>query len=342
MSGSRPGARPAVEEGCYRTSVMAFFIAMMGVSLQMFEFWYTGIALVIIALWLVYNNEWATEKSLYYKPSLRSKDWNPATINEYNKLVEKIDRVSDFNRTILGKLAKFCSDNSNISLSSPTLAKDIIRFVQMILIVVATVAAALVGVFLFMGFAFTMLEIVGFNGSDRRVAFLVLGGNTLIFALAFGFFFLPKIWTPHLVSFKLPHFDKLMQEFPAAGMGDWTTEFQLELSKADDGKMPTDIKMVIKPPDAPPEFYGVQAQISINMGGPYVYFVIVTKEDLKIRMPRDAGINDILEPSSSDGVNILVIRNYTTKNAGFITKARDVRRLLQLTKQSALATTSQF
>lgn len=329
MSASRPGARPAVEKGCSRASIMAFVMAMTGVVLQLFEFWYTGISVVVIAFWLVYDKEWRSEKSLYYRPALNSKpkEWKSATIKEFNRLVEKIDTVSDFNSTIFGKFGKFCSDNFTIT-----------RFPLVILAACAVVVAVTTTVLLFFGFTYSMLEVLGFNGADQRLAFQVVLANSIVLVVTSWFFFLPKIWTPQLVSFKLPHFHKLMQELPGAGMGDWTTEFQLELSKTDEGQMPTDIKMVIKPPEAPAEFYGVQAQISINMGGPYVYFVIVTKENLMIPMPSGVTKADVVEASTADGVNILVIRNHATKTAGYITRMYDIRRLLQLTKKAATAT----
>jgi hypothetical protein len=101
----------------------------------------------------------------------------------------------------------------------------------------------------------------------------------------------------------------------------------LMLLKGKNKKMPADVKMKVKFKNQTDDFLGMYAQISMNnvqgKDYPYFYVVLVAKENsglisskLKnLPMPR----NVISEFSHENDAEILVIRQYTTKNSGYFT-----------------------
>lgn len=123
----------------------------------------------------------------------------------------------------------------------------------------------------------------------------------------------------------------------------------LLLKKTKEGKdVPADARLMIKLPGAPAEFYGVQTQVSINSiqgtDYPYLYCVLVAKKGvdllgnykaftqdfdplpgvitqlasmLKLRVPGNSSV--IFEPSSDGDVEVLVVRQFTTRTGGYHT-----------------------
>lgn len=188
-------------------------------------------------------------------------------------------------------------------------------------------------------------------GPDFPTYYFCLLTNVFIFSGAYAMSTSPNLWIPENIQFKLPVLEIVKGMLPSLGAGNWQKEFQLELTDSDLGPVPTDIKLLLKPPDCPPEFLGIQGQVSKNQGQPYVYFVIITKTTLPIVKPRagdlkkgDLGSSfvnlftsllfpknpDVIEPKTDKEVNILVIRQYADKTGGYITTEADQERLLQL------------
>jgi hypothetical protein len=99
------------------------------------------------------------------------------------------------------------------------------------------------------------------------------------------------------------------------------------LLQGKDKKMPADVKMKVKFKNQAEDFLGFYGQVSINtvqgQDYPYFYVVLVARESSKmisrvastLKMPP----NVISEFSTQDDVEILVIRQYTTKKTGFYT-----------------------
>ena len=196
---------------------------------------------------------------------------------------------------------------------------------------------------LVIGLAAVGVEIVRTAGGtydeqEALAAVLVLDVFTLLFLYWFSNFVGgPTTWTPDLPAFKLPHFEAFKKTLAAAGIGDWAAEYQLQLTPSDRGDMPTDIKMQLRPPQAPREFIGVQAQISINRGGPYLYFVVITKSGFDQVKPV-GGSEDVVDLQKNAEVNILVVRQTATKTGGYQTTSSDVSRLLTLVRASVRGT----
>ena len=110
-------------------------------------------------------------------------------------------------------------------------------------------------------------------------------------------------------------------------------EFQYQLQTADvkddAGQAPRDVKALVSFHDGPPEFLGVQMQISINSvqgrDYPYFYCVLVARPEFGGRLTLDTirrpgKVNVVVESTQEDDVDIAVIRQRTTKKSGFHTK----------------------
>jgi hypothetical protein len=144
---------------------------------------------------------------------------------------------------------------------------------------------------------------------------------------------------------------ELEQLFNRIRREDEEFQYQLQSAKARDGsgEVPCDVKGVIHFHDGPPEFLGVQMQISINsvQGAdyPYFYCVLVSKSafgDLEVQRPpapERKGCITVTKggavPTTADGipelvvsqeheeeVNIVVIRQKTTKQSGYHTNQK--------------------
>lgn len=111
----------------------------------------------------------------------------------------------------------------------------------------------------------------------------------------------------------------------------------LMLAKDRTGKsIPTDCRFTITFDNMPRDFYGIQAQINLNVvegtSYPYFYCVIAAKPNFglaqyinKISVPK--GITIEFDKDSS--AEVIVIRQYTTKTSGYHTKINACKRILE-------------
>ncbi|RMF74946.1 MAG: hypothetical protein D6744_14000, partial [Planctomycetota bacterium] len=100
-------------------------------------------------------------------------------------------------------------------------------------------------------------------------------------------------------------------------------------------KTPTDARVFIRFPDAPESFLGLQFQVSINnvkgTNYPYLYAVIVARPEFGLM--RHLSTIDrhcqrlLVEPGDESDVDVVVIRQKTTKTSGYHTNATAVRRI---------------
>ncbi len=110
-------------------------------------------------------------------------------------------------------------------------------------------------------------------------------------------------------------------------------------------RVPLDARVFIRFPDGPEEFLGLQFQVAINnVQGtryPYLYAVLVAKEKFHLIRDHRASItakNDHLDVSKSSGadVEVIVIRQVTTKKTGYHTNAKAIRKVAFAAFDSAL------
>ena len=110
------------------------------------------------------------------------------------------------------------------------------------------------------------------------------------------------------------------------GFDKFVWQLQVAKAKGGEGEVPRDVKAVLVPAGAPESFLGLQMQVCINsvQGNdyPYFYCVLVAKPELGLlQRPLPFPPKKIVvEPERQGEVDVLVIRQTTTKNSGYHTK----------------------
>jgi hypothetical protein len=97
----------------------------------------------------------------------------------------------------------------------------------------------------------------------------------------------------------------------------------------DKGKIPMDARLMLRFLNAPSYFLGLQVQISINSvqgtDYPYLYCVLIAKQEAQLFKKKNGIVYAphpewiCLEETQSEDVDVLVIRQYTTKTSGYHT-----------------------
>ncbi len=106
------------------------------------------------------------------------------------------------------------------------------------------------------------------------------------------------------------------------------------------GRIPMDARLMIRFLDAPEFFLGMQVQVSLNnvqgKDYPYLYCVLIAKKEaciFKVKRTRigAAPRQIVFEETESEGVDVFVIRQLTTKNSGYHTKLGASKRIVKTT-----------
>ncbi len=134
-----------------------------------------------------------------------------------------------------------------------------------------------------------------------------------------------------IVSGPLEQFGELKAQLLMRGLKQTKTKAEAKAKDpeedAQEKRMPLDLKLSIRPQDAPKSFYGIQAQVVLNRvqgrAYPYFYAVVVAEDgsgllDASKEVPMPLGI--ILETKRQDDVEIAIVRQKTTKTSGYHTK----------------------
>lgn len=109
----------------------------------------------------------------------------------------------------------------------------------------------------------------------------------------------------------------------------------LEIGESKDGSFPNDTRFLIRFKDAPKEFIGLQGQISINSvkGKPYPYFyvVLIAKHEFNLfeKFGRHSLGKIVIERKKTEEVDVIVIRQRTTKTSGYHTNDKIQDYILQ-------------
>ena len=118
----------------------------------------------------------------------------------------------------------------------------------------------------------------------------------------------------------------------------------------DQDRVPLDARIFIRFPEGPEAFLGLQFQVAINnVQGtrfPYLYAVLVAKDEFNLIHHHCAEItarNDHLDVSTSreEDVEVIVIRQITTKKTGYHTNAKAVRTIAEAAWESAARVVNQ-
>jgi hypothetical protein len=116
-----------------------------------------------------------------------------------------------------------------------------------------------------------------------------------------------------------------------------------QLAGSGKNRTPVGARVFIRFPDGPEDFLGLQFQVALNdVQGtkyPYLYAVIVAKRSfglLQNHLPAvtHTATSLTVEPSHEEDVEVIVIRQHTTKQTGYHTDSAAVRRIGQAAWQS--------
>jgi hypothetical protein len=135
----------------------------------------------------------------------------------------------------------------------------------------------------------------------------------------------------------------------------YQVEYLMLFKGRDDRKIPTDLKFRVNFPEQAPDFLGLYGQVVVNtVKGkryPYFYVVLVAKQGYGLEeayqqyRPPDQGFllfasrNIVKEFQREGDVEVLVLRQKTTRKSGYHTKASAVRRIFEegLTRAAEVA-----
>lgn len=182
------------------------------------------------------------------------------------------------------------------------------------------------GVFIFMLIIISLIVILAIKPFNTQQPLLILIVNAAVLMLPHWFTGVKRSTTAPALVNKIKLFQNLMNK-SADLLKDRQVSF-LMLLQGKDIKMPADVKMKVKFKNQTEDFLGFYGQVSMNnvqgQDYPYFYVVLVARESSKmiskitsnLQMP----FNIISEFSRQDDVEILVIRQYTTKKSGYYTE----------------------
>ncbi len=102
----------------------------------------------------------------------------------------------------------------------------------------------------------------------------------------------------------------------------------LEIGTTKEGSYPNDTRFMIRVKDAPADFIGLQGQISLNSVKsslyPYFYVVLIAKREFKLfdKIGKPIFPKLLVERKETDEVDVIVLRQQTTKTSGYHTDVK--------------------
>lgn len=149
--------------------------------------------------------------------------------------------------------------------------------------------------------------------------------NALILFAVLGMSGRKSAWMPSALDIKA----KIVQRMLASPLlrtdPGITSVPYIEIGEDGEGTFPNDVRFLLKFKDAPDDLIGLQGQISINAvkGRPYPYFyvVIIAKHAFNLfeKCKREELDKLVIEHKQTDEVDVVVVRQRTTKTSGYHT-----------------------
>ncbi len=188
--------------------------------------------------------------------------------------------------------------------------------------------AFIIGVVFFGGFIFPVIQ-------DLSPPFPVLATIANAFILFTGLILSGRksAWIPRALDIKVGIIKGIIESTLVKDDPTLMAAPYLEIGDTGKGTFPNDTRILIKFKDAPDEFIGLQGQISINTvksrNYPYFYVVIIARHAFKLfekfKSTNVVLDNITIEQKRTAEVDVIVIRQTTTKTSGYHTdqKVRD-------------------
>jgi hypothetical protein len=195
----------------------------------------------------------------------------------------------------------------------------------------------------------SLLDITCARGLSTLIGLgVVVGGVAVWLSDWLESAWLARAWLADCVVLILPHWftgvRRILTNAPLvvkiehllAILDDWETlkrdgevmSPQMEVATGKGGAMPKDAKLVLRIPAAGDDFLGLQVQVTLNnvqgTDYPYLYAVLVARPAfglLKKPLP-PAPAEIVAEPKQEQDVQIVVLRQRTTKTSGYHTKPK--------------------
>ncbi|RLD78781.1 MAG: hypothetical protein DRJ10_09790 [Bacteroidetes bacterium] len=193
--------------------------------------------------------------------------------------------------------------------------------------------------FILAAFAVVVLYFYGLGSYDPGIE--IVAANIVVLLFPHWFTGIKRITTtPKLIN-KITLYRRLMKNFSEDLTNDKIS--YMTYVKGEEQKLPSDVKMKVEFEGQPDSFLGMYAQVSMNnvqgKDYPYFYVVLVAKPELQIldkyyqsvSVPKKV----IKESSRADGVEIIIIRQYTTKQSGYHTNAKAMKIIFETGIQTA-------
>lgn len=272
----------------YKIRMALIFIFLFGgLAFQLvFNFWY-GFGLVLIGSAL----SWIAGYSATPKLKAGEEKWDRVTPDEYTKVKTKQKELKAWDID----------------------AFDITNYFGFIILFILTVFAVYIGYLLKDYVEDTVLMYWGIDFAVIVFPHWITGVRT----------FLKR----DKLIIKIGLLEEIMKQLSAPS--DVQVLPMLSTSESEEGgRVPSDARLLLRLVDAPDYFLGVQIQITLNnVQGhdyPYLYAVIIAKKEAKLFEKNKKNITSrnpkiIFENTSSEGVDVLVIRQATTKTSGYYT-----------------------
>lgn len=119
----------------------------------------------------------------------------------------------------------------------------------------------------------------------------------------------------------------------------------LEMAPAEPKPVPVGARLMVRFPKASSDFIGIQFQVNLNnvqgTNYPYLYAVIVAKKGFhllllkRLQQVRAAAPKLAVETDDAGEVDVIIIRQQTTKNSGYHTNKSAVARIVECTLTAA-------
>ena len=167
-------------------------------------------------------------------------------------------------------------------------------------------------------------------------AAMIVGGDMVLLILAQWFSGMRSRFRQADLVIKAEHALAVMETMRDEVEKDGELRAQLRMGGKGEQRAPSDLKLSIHYPEAPAHFLGVQGQIVLNrvQGRPYPYFyaVVLARQGhglfaaaKKVHLP--GGV--IRETKTQKDVDVVIVRQQTTKTSGYHTKPEVSCRILR-------------